>query len=161
MNVWPKQSECDAFYGNPRGKHGPSVAWESANLVRLTPPWQMTYAGKPIKSIRVHRKCVDSLARVFASIAKAASFKQDVLDRWGVSEFGGTYNYRLIRGSTRLSMHAYGCAIDLDPTGNALGDKTPEFKDREAVRSAFAAEGWVWGGNWSRPDGMHWQAARI
>ncbi|HLC17357.1 MAG TPA: M15 family metallopeptidase [Thermodesulfovibrionia bacterium] len=26
---------------------------------------------------------------------------------------------------------------------------------------AFEKEGWTWGGNWKKPDGMHWQAARI
>jgi hypothetical protein len=29
----------------------------------------------------------------------------------------------------------------------------------DAVVKLFAAEGWVWGGPWSKPDGMHFQAA--
>ncbi len=157
---WPRLSELDAFYGNPRGKNGnPSLKWESANLVRLTPPWQMTYAGKPIQSIRVHRKCHDSLARVFGAIAEAADHMPQVLARWGVTVFGGTYNYRLIRGSaSRLSNHAYGAAIDLDPERNAMGDRTPHFATCKEVLAAFEAEGWAWLGKTSVHDGMHWEA---
>jgi hypothetical protein len=123
----------------------------------------MTYAGKPIKTFRIHKKCHDSLARIFATIAQKADHMSNVLDRWGVTVFGGSYNYRLIRGSaSHLSMHSYGCALDLDPERNAMGDKTPNFALAKEVLDAFAYEGWVWGGTWTgRPDAMHWQAARV
>jgi hypothetical protein len=66
---WPFQSECDAFYGNPRGAGDrPSAKWEADNLRVITPPYLMTYDGKPIKGIRVHRKCAASLLRVLQNI---------------------------------------------------------------------------------------------
>ena len=164
MNQWPLQSECNKFYGDPRGPGGhASPKWEANNLVKFIPPWQMYYAGKPLQYFRIHKKCHDSLARIFGTIAAKADHMPQVLNRWGVTVFGGSYNYRLIRGSSsRLSMHAYGCSIDLDPERNAMGDKTPNFALCKEVLDAFAYEGWVWGGHWTgRPDAMHWQAARV
>ena len=164
MNRWPLQREADQFYGNPRGKNGKAdPAWEKANLVQFLPPWQMFYDGKPLtRGFRIHRLCHDSLARVFAEIAQAAHHMPNVIAQWGMDTFSGSYNYRPIRGSSHLSMHAYGCAIDLDARDNAMGDLTPEFATHPVVLAAFDKEGWVWGGRWTgRPDAMHWQAARV
>jgi hypothetical protein len=121
----------------------------------------MTYADKPISTILVHRKCSESLLRVFDAIWKAADFKQKTVDAWGASVFGGSYNFRLMRGGNRLSMHSWGCAIDLDPARNGFGDSTPHFAQVPQVLEAFASEGWAWGGPWGKPDGMHFQAARV
>lgn len=162
MNKWPLQKDCNAFYGNPKGANGlASAAWESANLTNVKPPFVMRYAGTPVKTIRVHKKCAESLLRVLNAIWIAAGKKQSVVDEWGVSTYGGAYNFRLMRGGTSLSMHSWGCAIDLDPARNGLGDPTPRFANYPAVIKAFADEGWEWGGSWSAKgcDGMHWQAA--
>lgn len=162
--MWPTQSACDTFYGNPRGRNGgPSAAWESANLIRVTPPFVLKYMGKPVKTVTVHKKCADSLLRVLNNIWETASFRQSLIDEWGMSTFGGAYNYRLMRGGSRLSMHAYGCALDFDPDRNAMGDTTPKFLDFPWVIRSFEKEGWVWGGRWSGRscDGMHFQAARV
>lgn len=160
MTSWPLQKDCDRFYGNPRGANGgPSAKWESENLVSIRPPYRMTYAGKPITGIRVHKKCAESLKRVLNRIWESAGKDQATVDRWGASIYGGAYNYRLMRGGNALSMHSWGCAIDLDPARNGLGDQTPHFANVPEVLDAFAAEGWEWGGDWSRRDGMHWQAS--
>lgn len=95
---WPLQSKCDEFYGNPRGRNGgPSAAWESANIVRITPPFKMTYAGKPITSIRIHKNCAASLMRIFNRLWEESGHSQKKLDETGVTIFGGSYNYRLMR----------------------------------------------------------------
>lgn len=173
MTAWPLQKDCDAFYGNPRGTKDRSRAnatWESANLVTVPVPFRMFFAGHPVSTIRIHRKCADSLARVLDRIWIAAGKDQKVVDGWGASTYGGSYSYRLMRGLNTLSMHSYGCAIDLDPARNALHDRTPTFTPASPVVQAFLAEGWVWGGDWDgdhssadepRCDGMHFQAARL
>lgn len=155
--VWPRQSEFDKFYGNPRGisGHG-SAAWESNNLVRLIPPWRMTYAGTPIRTILIHKKCKDSLARVFQAIWVASKKSQKTCDLWGVSVFAGTYNFRLIKGSNSLSNHSWGAAIDLDPTRNH--GARMNFAKYPAVLKAFDDEGWYWGGHFD--DSMHFEAVR-
>lgn len=164
--LWPKQSECDAFYGNPRGLGDePSLRWEAANIIRISAPFVLRYDGKPVSGIRVHKKCAEAYGRVFARIWEAAGHDQAVIDRWGASIYGGAYNYRLMRGSSALSMHSWGCAIDLDPDENAFHDITPRFASapQSAVVSAFEAEGAIWGGRWSGRscDGMHFQFARV
>jgi len=168
MSNWPTQAAVlsnKSVYGDPRGRDRTkmSPAWEAANIVYITPPFRMTYAGQPVKRIRVHKHCAASLSRVFDNLLAAArkadpKAPQKVLDHWGVSIFGGVVMYRLMRGGASLSIHSYGAAIDLDPARNSLGDSTPRFAQFPEVLAAFAAEGWQWGGRWSRPDGMHFQA---
>lgn len=159
MTTWPLQKDCAAYYGDPRGKDGgASAAWERSNLVTVKCPWVLRYDGKPVSGIRIHRKCADSLARVLDDIWQRCGRSQAEIDRIGMSTYGGSYNFRNKRGASSLSMHAYGCAVDFDPARNALGNHKPAM-DRRVIE-AFEREGWEWGGHWSRPDGMHFQAAR-
>lgn len=173
MNL-PKQSEVLAYtsiYGDPRSKNIalPSVKWESANLIRIVPAYTMTYAGTPIKSMRIHKECADVFSNLFELLKDAANNDQKTLDHWGVSIFGGSYNYRLMRGLNTLSIHSWGAAIDLDPARNGLGDSTPRFAEFPEVIDVFYKSGLCWGGDWnmnrnlkdqSRFDGMHLQATK-
>jgi hypothetical protein len=156
MNDWPLQTEADAFYGNPRGANGKaSTLWKLRNITHIPPPFAMRFAGQAITGIAVHKRCADSLATVLHEIWLAAGKNQTVIDDWGVSDFGGSFNFRLMRGSSRLSMHAYGCAVDLAPARFPMGRSRPVFA--EPVCQAFASQGWV---NLPR-DRMHFQAARL
>ncbi|MEW6125380.1 MAG: M15 family metallopeptidase [Pseudomonadota bacterium] len=150
---WPLQKDCHAFYGEPT-----SSGWEGRSLVLIKCPWVLRYEGKPVRGIRIHRKCAESLARVLDAIWEAVGRSQAEIDRIGMSVYAGSFEPRAMRGSKATSMHSYGCALDFDPDRNGLGDKTPAM-DRRVI-AAFEAEGWEWGGHWSRPDGMHFQAAR-
>lgn len=163
VSKWPKQSECLSFYGNPRDKD-----FERKYLLMVKFPWLAVTAwdGKPVIGATVHHKCADSLARILSAIWEAAGRSQDVINSWGMNKYGGGYCFRQMRGSKKLSMHAYGCAVDFDPVDNAMGDTTPEFALHPAVTKAFTDEGWVWGGNWRKNggkwiDGMHFQAAIV
>ena len=164
MSQWPHESEVDAFYGDPRGKNGESSGkWESENLVRLPAPWKLVTAWdfQPVKGIRIHRKCEGSLVVVLTRIWDAAGKKEAKIKEWGMHLYAGAYNFRLMRGGTKLSMHSWGCAVDFDSARNAFGDVTPNFATIPALLDAFASEGWTWGGKWKKPDGMHWQAADV
>ena len=169
---WPTQAAVLAgksAYGNPRGHTVGvgSAAWEGQNLVYVKAPFRMTFAGVQLsKGMKVHRYCAASLGRVMQNLMDAANSKQEVLDHWGVSIYGGGHVFRLMRGGAALSMHSYGCAIDLDPARNGLADRTPRFAEFPAVLAAFNAEAAKWGGDWNgngssaderRCDGMHWQ----
>jgi len=162
--IWPLQSQCAAFYGNP-GAVALDPKWETTNLVKVAVPWRMVASWAPnmvISTIRVHRKCADSLKRALDTIWLRAGTQAEI-ERLGMHLYGGGFTYRPKRSGTTLSMHAYGCAVDFDPARNGFGDRTPNFGQPENryVVEAFEAEGWVWGGPWSRPDGMHFQAARV
>ncbi|MEI7507846.1 MAG: M15 family metallopeptidase [Flavobacterium sp.] len=103
------------------------------------------------------------MSRIFDAIWLASDKNQKIIDDWGVSVFSGSYNYRVMRGGNVLSMHAYGCAIDLDAPRNWFHDQNPHFEKVPQVLRAFEDEGWTWGGSWSgrSKDGMHFQAARV
>lgn len=165
MNQWPRQSEVNEFYGDPVGEDGhASPEWEVANLVLIRAPWMMTTAWTPHlpirRGIRVHFRCAKSMERLLFAIWEASGRDMGLVKKWGVDLLGGGYCFRATRGGSRLSMHAYGCALDIDPERNGFGNHSPNFRNCQPVLDAFAAEGWEWGGEWSVPDGMHWQAAR-
>ena len=82
------------------------------------------------------------------------------------------FNYRVVTGGKKLSMHAYGFAIDINPVQN------PYFKGKVVlpegavydpaipgtltrncpVVRAFINLGWDWGGNWkSLKDYQHFE----
>lgn len=161
---WPNQSQAELieFYGDPCDSDGAaSRTWENLYLTRVSPPWKLVTAwdGRPVASIRVHRLCAPSLERVLAEIWESSGRSQAKIEEWGMHLFAGAYQFRQTRGANHLSTHAYGCAVDFDSARNGLGDPTPNFANIPEVLNAFAREGWVWGGRWRRPDGMHWQAA--
>lgn len=162
--TWPKQADCDKFYGNPRGADpsGPSAAWELENLTYIVPPYKMFYDKRPVSRLRVHKKCGAALSEALNNILKAANGDQKLIDHWGASVYGGGYLYRLKRSGTTLSMHSYGCAIDLDPANNGFRDPTPRLAQFPQVVKAFKDVGAVWGGDWkNNTDGMHFQFAIV
>jgi D-alanyl-D-alanine carboxypeptidase len=159
MSTWPKDTMNAkvAFYGDPRGPHGVNESWFSNNVIRVTPPWKMLYAGKPIKTMAFHSKCAAALGAALNEIWETCDKDQKTIEKNGLQEFGGTFNYRLIRGSSAISNHSFAIAIDLAPSGNALGvkkGKMPAF----AVK-AFKDQGFRWGGDYKgRKDWMHFEA---
>lgn len=84
----------------------------------------------------------------------------DVWDEWG-------HAVRPVRGqSTGYSNHAGGAAGDVNATRHPIGvaiSRTFTPKQIAAIRRRlrFYAGVIIWGGNWSRPDGMHFEVAPV
>jgi peptidoglycan hydrolase-like protein with peptidoglycan-binding domain len=80
---------------------------------------------------------------------------------------GGTYNCRKIGGTSRYSMHAYGLAVDLNPSRNPFAlplrtDQPAAFRrDVEKIITRSGRQVFQWGGRWSKPDAMHWQIGAL
>jgi hypothetical protein len=70
------------------------------------------------------------------------------------SDYGGCFVPRVIRGGSSLSHHTWGSAIDINVSTNGLG--RPPQQDPRLV-TAFERAGFVWGGRFLRPDGMHFE----
>lgn len=184
--MWPKQNAeaMNAFYGNPDANQDgrPDPEWESKNLVRIVPPYTLYYPmedengkivkrSKVMKTLWVHKKCAASLTRVLTKIGKM--IPPEAIKRHELDLCGGVYNFRLKRNGRTLSMHSWGSAIDLSHLINYFGRKykrSSVWGERSPrndimmpmeVRKMFEAEGWTWGGLWSTPDGMHFQAADL
>jgi hypothetical protein len=167
-------------YGHP-GVNGLDKGWYDRNVVRMDLPYPMRLAWDVQTTIRtcpVHRLAAPDLFEILQEVYNECRiqvkrergfdlsterydhYTAAKLAYYGLDLFGGTFNYRLVRGGSSLSLHAYGIAIDLDPAHNALGDTTPRMP--AFVVKAFEDKGWFWGGRWkgSRCDGMHFQRAR-
>ncbi len=79
-------------------------------------------------------------------------------DQIHTDEYAGCYYPRFIAGSTTLSNHAFGLALDLNVPGNQRG--TPGEIDRRVV-AIFKRWGFAWGGDWNYTDPMHFELDRI
>jgi len=74
------------------------------------------------------------------------------------SEYAGCYYPRFIAGTTTLSNHSFGLAMDFNVPGNQRG--TVGEMDRTVV-SIFESWGFTWGGHWRYTDPMHFEANAI
>ncbi|WP_243156348.1 M15 family metallopeptidase [Clostridium sp. C8-1-8] len=78
--------------------------------------------------------------------------------------FNGTYNYRIIAGTGRLSPHAFGLAIDLNRDSRDYwqwasleqGDKRIKGYTKE-IPKIFEENNFVWGGKWRHFDVLHYE----
>ena len=164
---WPLQRDCDSFYGNPRNGDTYSVQWAKENLTGVHCPWVLNMGlnaqGEtfhyPI--ITVHKKCAESLERVLNYIWDCVGHSQDKINSLHYHRFDGSFNYRPMRGGTALSMHSYGVALDWDAAENPFHSPKHLYKEGDLIVKAFDSEEWTWGGRWSNPDWMHFQAARV
>jgi len=150
------------FYGNPdKNSDGrPDAAWEIENLVKIKPPYPMVWSWDlaPVRTISLHKKCAPAFLKALEGIRD--NFDPDQRKRFQLDRCGGGYNFRLMRGGNKLSLHAYGAAIDLAPEINWLGRKYDPALGMmpQKVVSIFAQNGLKWGGNFPRTDAMHAEA---
>ena len=76
----------------------------------------------------------------------------------------GTFNYRVIAGTDRLSPHAYGIAIDLKSGADGYwrwatseaGEQLIQIYPKDLVR-LFEKHGFIWGGKWNHFDIFHFE----
>lgn len=153
---WPKdnEAELDAFYSRPDG----SAKWEVTNLVYITCPWKIYVAGtktEMTRGIRVHRKVADSLLAVLNEIWEYFGKSQAEIEKIDLHQIGGAYYFRARRGSSRLSNHARGIAIDIDPLDNPMR-KGSRGDMPQVIIDIFNNAGWRWGGVYGDP--MHFEA---
>lgn len=131
-----------------------SPQWEADTLgyALLPAPLPLSWdKSRVVTRFKCHRKLV-------SAFEKALSAAHANPEAWAtVNDFGGCYQWRMQRGSrAKLSLHAWGAAIDLDVCDNPRG-KAPRV--HPAVVSAFEAAGFYWGGRFAPPrvDGMHFE----
>jgi hypothetical protein len=149
------------FFGDPRGSNGQvSKKWYAENIVKWTPPYPIFYSdGKrtPLKTMLLHKKVVDVYTAAYTEVKEhftPADIKELHLD---IS--GGTFNYRLMRGGSRLSVHAYGIAIDMDPARNPFPKKWAEGMINREFCNILMKHGIWWRGINGDTDAMHFQCA--
>lgn len=136
--------------------------------VRGTPAWAARHYGNPDRPGFKRRNIVEieflgrrmfvhhgasrhflRLAALFEARAPeyAAAVAFGELDDW-------SYENRNVRGENSKSNHAFGIAVDVNALANPLG--TTGDMPEEVVRQ-WQVEGGEWGGDWGRPDPMHFE----
>lgn len=158
---WPHQDTAalNAFYGDPRGNNGmANPQWEAENLVHWVPPYEMYYSGNPgvpMSHLLVHKKCLDTFNAAFKEVLDTLGMDYIKANRLNIT--GGTNCYRLERGGSNLSVHSWGCAIDMDPQHNPF----PHVWDMKMISLKFAGilqkHGFTWRGAGGDIDPMHFQ----
>jgi len=84
--------------------------------------------------------------------------QQGLADRIHPGEYAGCFYPRFIAGTTTLSNHAFGLALDLNTPGNQRG--TVGQMDRGVV-AIFKRWGFAWGGDWHYTDPMHFEMNQL
>jgi len=79
-----------------------------------------------------------------------------------LAPIGGTFNWRYIAGTNRLSVHSFGAAIDINVKYSDYwrwnkGPYKYQNKIPKAIVDVFEKHGFIWGGKWYHYDTMHFE----
>jgi hypothetical protein len=152
----PGRIRVDSFFMKIYGQTKEDV---QKNLVRVR--WCPKLVNQEIQVTRinnVHLK-IDSISRELDELPQYKEYLQKI---------GGTFNWRKISGTTRMSMHSFGMTIDINAQfshywqwdcqcKNENSDLTYRNKIPIEIVRIFEKYGFIWGGNWYHYDTMHFE----
>jgi D-alanyl-D-alanine carboxypeptidase len=135
--------------------HTLTPLWQVDYLARVTLPFALPLSwdiSRTVKQFTCHKLLAPMLTSIFEQI-QAVNLQRKL------TSFGGCFAFRPQRTGTKLSAHAWGIAIDLNPETNQQG--TAGNMDPGIV-TIFRQAGFEWGGQWQgrRRDPMHFQFCR-
>lgn len=126
--------------------------------------------------IEVHELVSDEVVKIFDEIKDLGFIieKVNTIDNYNYSDEGSVrdnntsgYNFRFVSGTNKLSDHAVGLAIDINPALNpwvhpsalSIFKYDPSVEGTivvgDGVCKIFEKYGWSWGGDWKNPDYQH------
>ena len=127
------------------GRIAPDPAWVAANISTEVMPI--------IGSMTCHREIFPQLRAALEEV-----ISRGLAGELHPDEYAGCYYPRFIAGTTTLSNHSFGLAMDFNVPGNQRG--TVGEMDR-AVVSIFKKWGFAWGGDWNYTDPMHFELSAV
>lgn len=127
------------------GKIAPDPAWVAENI--------RTEVVPILGSVTCHKVVIPQLRAALSEIQS-----RNLAGKIHPDEYAGCYYPRFIANTNKLSLHAFGIALDLNVPGNQRG--TVGEMDRTVV-SIFERWGFTWGGRWSWTDPMHFEMNTI
>ncbi|WP_221089684.1 M15 family metallopeptidase [Deinococcus aquaedulcis] len=150
-NVDPGRVRFEPFF---RKMYGASAAEVAGHLT------DVNWFGQRLRVTQVN-----GAARSLAAVAAELAGRPQV--RPFVTPSAGTFNWRTIAGTPRLSVHAFGAAIDLNVERSAYwawggyreGQRGIPYRNAFplALVQVFERHGWIWGGRWYHHDTMHFE----
>ena len=133
--------DCYKKYGKPQDAKFMTM-WDVPTALEI---------GVIPKRIYCNHDLILPLASAFRSLIDTG--RVDELKTWD-----GCFNIRPIKGSTSMSLHSWGIAVDMNAFENQMG-MIPKLSD--GFIQCFIQAGFDWGGNFTRQDGMHFQLKTI
>ena len=127
------------------GRIAPEASWEASHIETRTVPI--------LGTVTCNKFLFPQLEAALQDIEQAGLASEIHPD-----EYAGCYYPRFIAGSTKLSNHSFGLALDFNVPGNQRG--TVGEMDRGVV-AIFKEWGFGWGGDWSYTDPMHFEMVRL
>ena len=150
----PGRNRNEAFF---RKMYGATEREVSSRLVRVA--WEpdpgvhvsFTAVGQASAHLQA---AAHELAALASRLPAFAPFLQAPL--------GGTFNWRFIGGTDKLSVHSFGAAIDINLNSADYWRNErdfPAYRNRVPLEivAAFERHGFIWGGKWEHYDTMHFE----
>ncbi len=148
LNEDPGRLRNEAFFTSMYGGSQKAVA------KRLT---SVNWFGQKL-SVTTVNGVDQKLALVAADLANQPDLKKYL------SPSAGTFNFRVIAGTKRLSVHSFGAAIDINTKYSDYwrwdgSGKAPKYRNRIpcAIAEVFERHGFIWGAKWYHYDTMHFE----
>lgn len=135
-------AQCLAKYGPPSDRNSNMVVWDVPVNLEI---------GMIPKKIYCNKDMVVHLSHAFNNLIQRGCVSE--LKTWD-----GCFNIRKKRGGSTMSLHSWGIAVDVNAYANCFGCK-PKLSSNFV--KCFTDAGFNWGGNWKKPDGMHFELANI
>lgn len=156
--AWPLQRDMEAFYGKAGGPQC------TAGKVVLPMPFVIAWnTSQSVSRFSCHEKVAGAFTAIFNEAH--AHYGSTAMASLKLNSFGGCYNFRKMRGGRSLSTHAYGIAVDLNPTENQLRWNSSRARMARSEYEPFwkivEAHGGVSLGRERDFDWMHFQFARL
>ena len=127
------------------GRIAPDPAWTASHISTEVVPI--------LGSVTCNKAIMPQLKAALAEVIDLG-----LEDKINPGQYAGCYYPRFIAGSTTLSNHSFGLALDLNTPGNQRG--TVGEMDRGVV-AVFKRWGFAWGGDWRYTDPMHFELSQI
>ena len=123
----------------------------------LIPMWIDTHIPALPNKLYINKDVIKPLETVLNRLISLQAYKE-------IKTFDGLFNVRYIRGSkTKLSIHSWGLAIDLNASHNPLGLTPAECINKglkpfsKLFFEVWRDSGWTCGTDFKRSDGMHFE----
>jgi hypothetical protein len=154
-NFDPGRVRCESFFKKIYGQTKEGVR---KNLVSVN--WLPKKLGKKILFTKLN-----GAASALQNVSNELEKLPDSCMKY-IESLGGTYYWRKIAGTERLSMHSFGISIDINTKyshywRNSKPDKNGLYKYKNSIPfeivEIFEKYGFIWGGKWYHYDTMHFE----
>lgn len=152
VNCDPGRFRCYSLLNEVYGNSEHEV---NSNLVGVYAPYNKYQFNKNNGAAEALGNAMKELKELAAVNSKVGSL---------IGSINGTFNYRVISGTGKLSPHAYAIAIDLASSpsdywkwaSREAGEKRVLYYPQELVET-FEKYNFVWGGKWGHFDTLHFE----